>query len=41
MHLINTSEGKPSAHFELTVEVDNGKPDILGTFDYIDEALMN
>lgn len=36
---IRTADRKPSAHFELTVAVNDGEPDILGTFDYIDEVL--
>jgi methionyl aminopeptidase len=34
-----TADGKPSAHFEHNVAIINGKPDILSTFDYVDEAL--
>lgn len=36
---IRTVDRKPSAHFELTVAVNDREPDILGTFDYIDEVL--
>jgi methionyl aminopeptidase len=36
---ISTADRKPSAHFELTVAVNDGEPDVLGTFDYIDEVL--
>lgn len=36
---IITSDAKPSAHFEHNVAVVDGKPDILSTFDYIEEAL--
>jgi len=36
---IVTADGKPSAHFEHDVAVVNGKPVILSTFDYIEEAL--
>jgi methionyl aminopeptidase len=36
---IVTADGKPSAHFEHNVAVVNGKPEILSTFDYIEEAL--
>jgi methionyl aminopeptidase len=36
---IITSDRKPSAHFEHDVAVVNGKPDILSTFDYVEEAL--
>ena len=37
---IVTADGKPSAHFEHNVAVVDGKPDILSTFDYIEEALV-
>lgn len=37
---IITADGKPSAHFEHNVAVVDGKPDILSTFDYIEEALV-
>ena len=36
---IVTADGKPSAHFEHNVAIVEGKPDILSTFDYIEEAL--
>lgn len=36
---IVTADGKPSAHFEHDVAVVDGKPDILSTFDYIEEVL--
>lgn len=36
---IVTQDGKPSAHFEHDVAIVDGKPDILSTFDYIDQAL--
>ncbi len=35
----STKDGKPSAHYEHTVAVVNGKAEILTTFDYIQEAL--
>ena len=38
---ILTGDNKPSAHFEHDVAVWDGKPVILSTFDYIDEALGN
>ena len=38
---IVTADGLPSAHFEHNVAVVDGKPDILSTFDYIEEALVN
>ncbi len=34
-----TADGKPSAHFEHNVAIVDGKPDVLSTFDYVDEAL--
>ncbi len=37
---IVTADGKPSAHFEHNVALVNGKPEILSTFDYIEEALV-
>lgn len=36
---IVTADGMPSAHFEHDVAVVDGKPVILSTFDYIEEAL--
>jgi len=36
---ILTKDGLPSAHFEHDVAVIDGKPEILSTFDYIEEAL--
>jgi methionyl aminopeptidase len=36
---IRTTDGLPSAHFELAVAVDEGKPDVLSTFRYIEEVL--
>jgi methionyl aminopeptidase len=36
---IRTSDNQPSAHFELAVAVANGKPDVLSTFEYIEEVL--
>lgn len=35
----STKDGKPSAHYEHTIAMVNGKPQILTTFDYIQEAL--
>jgi len=34
-----TADGLPSAHFEHDVAIVDGKPDILSTFDYVEEAL--
>ena len=36
---IVTADGKPSAHFEHDIAIINGKPEILSTFDYVEEAL--
>jgi methionyl aminopeptidase len=36
---ITTGDGLPSAHFEHDVAVINGKPEILSTFEYIEEVL--
>lgn len=36
---IVTADGKPSAHFEHNVAVVDGKPEILSTFKFIEEAL--
>ncbi len=36
---IRTSDKMPSAHFELAVAIDSGKPDVLSTFSYIEEVL--
>lgn len=36
---IVTGDGLPSAHFEHDVAVVNGKPEVLSTFKYIEEAL--
>ena len=36
---IVTADGQPSAHFEHDVAIINGKPEILSTFKYVEEAL--
>jgi len=36
---IRTKDRKPSAHFEHTVAFNNGSPDILTTFEYIENVL--
>ena len=36
-----SADGKPSAHFEHDVAIIDGKPEILSTFDYVDEILGN
>jgi len=36
---IVTADGMPSAHFEHDIAVVNGMPEILSTFDYVEEAL--
>lgn len=38
---IVTADGKPSAHFEHNVAVVNGKPEVLSSFSYIEEALAS
>lgn len=38
---IVTADNKYSAHFEHDVAVVDGKPDVLSTFDYVEEALEN
>lgn len=36
---VSASDGKPSAHYEHTVAIKKGKPDILSTFKYVEEVL--
>jgi methionyl aminopeptidase len=36
---VSTTDGKPSAHYEHTVAIRKGKPDILSTFSYVDNVL--
>ena len=36
---IVTEDGKPSAHFEHDIAVVDGKPEVLSTFKYVEEAL--
>lgn len=36
---IKTFDGKPSAHYELAVAIDKDKPDVLSTFEYIEEII--
>jgi len=36
---ILTADGKVSAHFEHDIALVNGKPDVLSTFEYVEEAL--
>lgn len=36
---VSTSDGKPSAHYEHTVAIKKGKPDVLTTFEYIENVL--
>jgi methionyl aminopeptidase len=38
---IRTVDRKPSAHFEHTVAVRKGKPEVLTTFEYIEEVTAN
>ncbi len=35
---VRTKDRKPSAHFEHTIAIRNGKPDILSTFEFIQEV---
>ena len=37
---IRTADRKPSAHYEHTIAIRQGKADVLSTFRYIEEALM-
>jgi methionyl aminopeptidase len=37
---VSTSDGKVSAHYEHTVAINKGKADVLSTFSYIDEVLI-
>lgn len=36
---IVTADGKPSAHFEHDIAIVNGQPEILSTFQFVEEAL--
>ncbi|MDO3640416.1 type I methionyl aminopeptidase [Mucilaginibacter sp. L3T2-6] len=36
---VSTVDGKPSAHYEHTVAIRKGQPDILSTFSYVDNVL--
>ena len=36
---VRTRDRKPSAHFEHTIAIRDGKPEILSTFEYIEEVL--
>ena len=36
---VSSIDNKPSAHFEHTVAIRKGAPDVLSTFDYIEEVL--
>lgn len=36
---IRTTDKKASAHYELAVAIDDGKPDVLSTFEYVEEVL--
>ena len=36
---VSTVDGKPSAHYEHTVAIKKGQPDVLSTFSYIEEVL--
>ena len=37
---ITTKDNQPSAHFELAIAVTQDEPDVLSTFEYIEEALQ-
>ena len=36
---VSTADKKPSAHYEHTIAINKGKPDILSTFSYVDDVL--
>jgi methionyl aminopeptidase len=36
---VSTIDSKPSAHYEHTVAIRKGKPDVLSTFEYVDNVL--
>ncbi len=36
---VRTADGKPSAHYEHSIAIRNGKADILSTFEFIEEAI--
>ena len=36
---VSPADGKPSCHYEHTVAVKKGKPEILSTFSYVDDVL--
>lgn len=38
---IKTKDGMPSAHFEHTIAIGQGKADILSSFEYVEEVLKN
>ncbi len=38
---VRTKTGKPSAHFEHCVAIRDGKADILSSFDFIKEVLVD
>lgn len=38
---IRTSDRKPSAHFELAIAIRKGEADILSTFEFIEETIIN
>lgn len=37
---VSTVDGQPSAHYEHTVAIKKGAPDILSTFSYVDDVLQ-
>ncbi|MBZ4657048.1 MAG: methionyl aminopeptidase [Bacteroidota bacterium] len=38
---VRTKDRKPAAHFEHTIAIHHGKPDILSTFEFIEETTNN
>ncbi len=36
---VRTLDGRPSAHYEHQLAVQNGQPDVLSTFDYIEDVI--
>ena len=38
---VRTRDGMPSAHYEHTVAIDQGKADILSSFEFVEEVLRN
>jgi methionyl aminopeptidase len=36
---VSAADGKPSCHYEHTIAVKKGQPDVLSTFSYVDNVL--